>query len=150
MRCPFCSNDESKVTNKRDCEDSIRRRRECLKCKKRFTTYEKIDPIERIVIKKDGRREKFDRQKVTAGITKACEKRAVSQEEIEKIVNDLEERIVMSKKEIPTKNIGKFIIKRLKKLDKIAYIRFASIYLDFNDLEDFENEIKGLNNGKQN
>ena len=145
MKCPFCSKNETKVTNKRDCEDSIRRRRECLKCGKRFTTYEHIEPVERFVIKKDGRREKFDRNKVLTGITKACEKRKITQEEIEKIVGELEEKVVLSKSEINTKKIGEFVRKRLKKIDKIAYIRFASIYLDFNDLNDFEKEIRGLN-----
>jgi transcriptional repressor NrdR len=145
MRCPFCSNDESKVTNKRDSEDSIRRRRECLKCQKRFTTHEKIESFERYVMKKDGRRERFDRNKVLVGITKACEKRKISQEDIEKIVTELEEKINISKKDVSTKKIGEFIIKRLKRLDKIAYIRFASIYLDFNNLEDFEKEIKEIN-----
>jgi transcriptional repressor NrdR len=143
MRCPFCNHAETKVTDKRESGDSIRRRRECLKCKKRFTTYEKIEPVERFVVKKDGRRERFDRDKVFSGIRKACEKRDIGHEQIEKIVLELEEKI-SGNKEIPTKKIGEFIMRKLKKIDKVAYIRFASVYLDFEDVKDFEKEVKEL------
>lgn len=143
MRCPYCFHPETKVTDKRDSGDSTRRRRECLKCAKRFTTYEKIEPVERYVIKKDGRRERFDRDKVFLGIMKACEKRDIGHDEIEKIVKELEERI-SGRKEVSTKKIGEFIMKRLKKIDKVAYIRFASVYLDFESAEDFEKEVKSL------
>ena len=143
MRCPYCFHPETKVTDKRDSGDSTRRRRECLKCAKRFTTYEKIEPVERYVIKKDGRRERFDRDKVFLGIMKACEKRDIGHDEIEKIVKELEERI-SGRKEVSTKKIGEFIMKRLKKIDKVAYIRFASVYLDFENAEDFEKEVKSL------
>src|SRR3989344_421462 len=122
MICPFCGNNDTKVTDKRDSQSDTRRRRECLKCKKRFTTYEKVDPIERYVIKKDGRREIFNRDKVFLGIIKACEKRDISHEKIEEIVKELEERI-QNQKEIPTRKIGEFIMYKLKKLDKVAYIR---------------------------
>jgi|SRR3989344_4758643 len=137
MMCPYCSNEETKVTDKRDTQEGTRRRRECLKCEKRFTTYEKIDVVERYVIKKDGRREPFNRDKVFLGILKACEKREIGHDKIEEIVKELEEKI-QSYKEIPTKKIGEFIMKKLKKLDKVAYIRFASVYKDFEDVKDFK------------
>ena len=141
MICPFCGNNDTKVTDKRDSQSDTRRRRECLKCKKRFTTYEKVDPIERYVIKKDGRREIFNRDKVFLGIIKACEKRDISHEKIEEIVKELEERI-QNQKEIPTRKIGEFIMYKLKKLDKVAYIRFSSVYKDFEDANDFNLAIK--------
>lgn len=143
MKCPYCLNLETKVTNKRESGEQIRRRRECLKCSKRFTTYEKIMPIERFVIKKDRRRERFNRDKIFLGILKACEKRDIGHDKIEKIVNDIEE-MVSTKNELSTKKIGEIIMKKLKKLDKIAYIRFASVYLDFGDIKDFEKEVKKL------
>jgi len=143
MRCMFCQHEHTKVTDKRDANGLTRRRRECLKCRKRFTTYEKVEPVERYVIKKDGRRERFDRDKVFLGIIKACEKRNISHEAIEGIVKEFEEKI-QNQKEIPTKKIGEFIMNKLKKLDKIAYIRFASVYRDFHDVGDFKKELKGL------
>ncbi len=144
MICPFCKHSETKVTNKRDSHELTRRRRECLKCGKRFTTYEKTEPIERYVVKKDSRRERFDRDKIFLGIIKACEKRNISHEQAEKIVNEIEEKILLKNKEIPTKKIGEDIMKKLKKLDKVAYIRFASVYLDFGDVKDFKKELRGL------
>ncbi|HRZ85407.1 MAG TPA: transcriptional regulator NrdR [Candidatus Paceibacterota bacterium] len=146
MICPFCQNDETKVTDKRESGDSTtRRRRECLKCGKRFTTYEKVDPVERYVIKKDGRRELFNRDKIFLGIIKACEKRDISHDQVETIVKEIEENIINNEKEIETKKIGEAIMKKLKKLDKVAYIRFASVYRDFEDIDDFKdvlNEVK--------
>lgn len=144
MICPFCQGEETKVTDKRASNGSIRRRRECLKCNKRFTTYEKIEPIERYVIKKDGRRELFDRDKIFLGIVKACEKRNISHEQVENIVSDIEEKIMKKNKEIPTTKIGEAVMKQLKKLDKIAYIRFASVYRDFRDINDFTKELSSL------
>ena len=144
MRCPYCSHHETKVTDKRESGEDTRRRRECLKCSKRFTTYEKLEPLERYVVKKDGRREKFNRDKVFLGIVKACEKRDVSHEKVDEIVKELEEKIMMNKKEIPTQKIGEFVMKKLKKVDGVAYIRFASVYRDFEDVKDFKKEIKEL------
>lgn len=145
MRCPFCFNTTFKVTDKRmSLNDTIRRRRECKKCKKRFTTYERAE-IPTLVIKKDGRREKFDREKLLMGIQKACEKRKVSVEKIEQIVNHIETRIKLSHgNEVKTKKIGEEVMNALKKLDKVAYIRFASVYKDFTDAKDFEKELEGL------
>ncbi len=142
MICPFCTHKETKVTDKRESNNATRRRRECLKCKKRFTTYEKIEPIERFVIKKDGRREPYNKDKVFLSIIKACEKRNVSHDTVEKIVNDIEEKLLQKNKEIQTKKIGEFIMKKLKKLDKVAYIRFASVYRDFKDIGDFKDIMK--------
>jgi transcriptional repressor NrdR len=144
MKCIFCHQQETKVTNKRNTTDGIRRRRECLKCHKRFTTYEKIEPIERYVIKKDGRRERFERDKVFLSIIKACEKRDISHETVDQIITDLEERLLRKNKEIETGKIGEFIMKKLKKIDKVAYIRFASVYLDFDNVKDFKKELQAL------
>jgi len=145
VNCPFCANTTFKVTDKRNSPDGIRRRRECLKCKKRFTTYEKIEKSELYVIKKDGRREKFIREKLQSGIERAFEKRPYSIEKIQEIVNDIEEQIrKKGKKEIKTTTIGEIVMKKIKKIDKIAYVRFASVYLDFKDVNDFKKEIKEL------
>ena len=144
MRCPFCKA-ETQVTDKRDSESETRRRRECLKCKKRFTTYERFEVRDLRVIKKDGRRESFDPEKVKRGLIKACEKRPVSLEKIEQSVRDIENKLKNSnKKEIKSQIIGEMIMKELKKLDKVAYIRFASVYRDFKDVSDFKREIKDL------
>ena len=144
MLCPYCSNDETKVTDKRDSKNETRRRRECLKCGRRFTTYEKIQEVEIFVIKKDGRREAFSREKLKAGIIKACEKRPVSGEKIEQAVNQIEERLKQHGQETSSKIIGEIVMKTLKKLDKIAYVRFASVYRDFQDVNDFRKEIKEI------
>lgn len=145
MECPYCTHTNFKVTDKRSSPDGIRRRRECLKCKKRFTTYEKIEKSDLYVIKKDGRREKFDREKLQKGITKAFEKRPVSQEKIQQMINEIEEAIrKKGKKEINTSIIGDLASKRIKRLDKVAYIRFASVYRDFKDVKEFKKEIKEL------
>ena len=145
MKCPFCSHTKSKVTDKRSSQENIRRRRECLKCKKRFTTYEKLEKSDLYVIKKDGRREKFDREKLQTGIEKAFEKRPVSIEKIQNIIEEIEEQIrKKGKKEISSSIIGNLVSKRIKRIDKIAYIRFASVYQDFQDIGDFKKQIKEL------
>lgn len=145
MECPYCSHTKFSVTDKRDSPSGIRRRRECLKCKKRFTTYEKIEKKEFYVIKKDNRREKFQREKLEGGIMRAFEKRPVSQEKIQKMINEIEEQIrKKGRKEIKSQIMGDIVSKKIKKLDKVAYIRFASVYRDFEDVQDFKKEIKKL------
>jgi transcriptional repressor NrdR len=149
MKCPYCSSTKTKVTDKRDSEEEgiTRRRRECLKCKRRFTTYERPE-IETIIVKKDKRREPYNRDKLTSGLTKACEKRPISHEKIEKIVNEIEERLRRKGKEVKSDVIGKLVMQSLKKLDKVAYIRFASVYSDFQDLADFKNLFKDISKNK--
>lgn len=145
MKCPYCSNESFKVTNKRSSPDSIRRRRECLKCKKRFTTYERVEKSEIYVVKKDGRRELFNIEKIKNGLIKAFEKRPISIEQIENIAKEIEEQIrKKGKKEIKSSIIGEVVMKRIKKVDNIAYIRFASVYREFKHLNDFKREIKEL------
>jgi len=146
MKCPFCSADDTKVTDSRDSDAfETRRRRECEKCSKRFTTYERIEQNPLIVIKKDGRRESFLPEKLKNGFLKACQKRAVGIEKIEEAVRDIENVLRNEDKtEISSGLIGELVIRKLKKLDKVAYIRFASIYKDFEDVTDFENEIKSI------
>ncbi len=147
MKCPFCNYMEDKVVDSRETTggDTIRRRRECLGCQRRFTTYERIDEVPYMVIKKDGRREKFDRQKVLTGLLKACEKRPVSMPKLEDLVNQVESKVTDSPdREISTIDIGEFLIDNLRELDKIAYVRFASVYRDFQDEEAFFNELKNL------
>lgn len=145
MECPYCLNKSSRVTNKRKSPEGIRRRRECLKCKKRFTTYEK--PVEHNfwIIKKDKKRERFDKEKLKKGIEKAFEKRLISEEKINKIVNSIEEQLLKKgKKDISSSIIGGIVMRKLKKADNIAYIRFASVYRDFQDVSDFKKELKEL------
>ena len=152
MKCPFCGYVNDKVVDSRESKEaeSIRRRRECLKCEKRFTTYERIDEIPYMVIKKDGRREKFDRQKVLNGLLRACEKRPVSMGKMEQIVNEVEAFILDSPdRERRTSEVGELIMSRLRKLDKVAYVRFASVYLDFKDVKEFMAELKHLLNTKE-
>lgn len=147
MKCPFCANIDDKVIDSREGRggDTIRRRRECLKCGRRFTTYERIDEIPYMVAKKDGRRERFERQKILQGLLKACEKRPVPTGKLEAIVDDVE-RVVheATDRELTTTEIGEMIMQRLKKLDKVAYVRFASVYLDFKDVQEFMSELKNL------
>lgn len=147
MKCPFCAHVDDKVIDSREGRtgDTIRRRRECLKCGRRFTTYERIDEIPYMVIKKDGRRERFERQKILQGLLKACEKRPVPTAKLEAIVDDIE-RVVhdATERELTTTEIGGMIMNRLKKLDKVAYVRFASVYMDFKDVKEFMGELKGL------
>jgi len=147
MKCPFCGHLADKVVDSREAKegDTIRRRRECLECERRFTTYERIDEVPYMVIKKDGRREKFDRQKVLAGLLKACEKRPVSMPKLSEMVNRIESRVGDSPdREISTTEIGEFLMEGLRELDKIAYVRFASVYRDFQDEQAFFNELKSL------
>lgn len=147
MRCPFCGYEESKVVDSRATEDenAIRRRRECLKCGKRYTTYEKIDDVPILVIKKDSSRELFDKSKIVNGLIKACQKRPVSRMQIEAIADEVEKSI--SNKmltEVKSDAIGELIMDRLKKLDEVAYVRFASVYRQFTDINTFMDEIKKL------
>jgi transcriptional repressor NrdR len=152
MKCPFCGFLNDKVVDSRESKeaDSIRRRRECLQCAKRFTTYERIDEIPYMVVKKDGRRERFDRQKVLNGLLHACEKRPVAISQLERIVNDAESYVIdSSERERKTSEIGELIMNRLRKLDKVAYVRFASVYLDFKDVKEFMSELKDLVHTKE-
>jgi len=147
VKCPFCSNMDDKVIDSREARpgDLIRRRRECLRCSRRFTTYERIDEIPYMVIKKDGRRERFDRQKVLQGLLKACEKRPVPTGKLEALVDEVERAVHEAKeRELTTTELGEVLMSRLKKLDKVAYVRFASVYLDFKDVKEFMSELKGL------
>ncbi|MEM2130952.1 MAG: transcriptional regulator NrdR [Candidatus Woesearchaeota archaeon] len=147
MKCPFCGFEETKVIDKRETQDQeiTRRRRECLSCEKRFTTYEKPENIELIVIKKDGRRENFDLNKLEKGILKACEKRPISIEKIKEIVSEIDYALKnKGTLEISSSFIGNLVMSKLKKLDKVAYIRFASVYKEFKEIEEFENELKRL------
>jgi transcriptional repressor NrdR len=147
MKCPFCNHLHDRVVDSRESKEgeAIRRRRECLACKRRFTTYERIDEVPYMVIKKDGRREKFDRQKVLGGLLKACEKRPVSMVKLSELVNEVESKVSDSPdREISTTEIGEYLIDHLRELDKIAYVRFASVYRDFQDEEAFFNELKNL------
>jgi len=145
--CPFCSHNEDRVIDSRESKegDVIRRRRECLKCERRFTTYERSDEIPYMVVKRDGRREKFDRQKVLEGLLKACEKRPVAMGKLAEVVDEIESRLSDSPdREISTMAIGELLMERLRSLDKIAYVRFASVYRDFQDVEAFLHELKDL------
>ena len=151
MRCPFCGHIEDKVVDSREAKDgdSIRRRRECLECGRRFTSYERIDEIPYMVVKKDGKRESLDRNKVLAGLMRACEKRPISMTQLESIVDEIEKEIQdSSDREMPTSDIGKIIMRRLKALDKVAYVRFASVYRSFRDVGEFMSELKDLLSGK--
>ncbi|GIU74325.1 MAG: transcriptional repressor NrdR [Bryobacteraceae bacterium] len=147
MNCPFCGHNEDRVIDSRESKegDVIRRRRECLQCGRRFTTYERIDEVPYMVVKKDGRREKFDRQKVLNGLLKACEKRPVPMSKLAEIVDEVE-GVLADKpdREISTSEIGELLMQRLLALDKIAYVRFASVYRDFQDVEAFFSELKEL------
>jgi len=147
MNCPFCSNGENKVIDSRISRDgtAIRRRRECLNCKKRFTTYEYVEDVIPVVVKKDGRREEFDRTKIFVGIKKACEKRPISMEAIQDAVDRIEQECQeLQMKEIPTSVIGEKIMKALHDLDAVAYVRFASVYREFRDVNEFMEELKGF------
>lgn len=146
MKCPYCPAQETKVIETRDSDlDSLRRRRECARCGKRFTTYEKLDVTDLFVVKRDGRREKFDRVKLRTGILKACEKRPVSHEKIEAAIDEIENRLREGgKTEVRTRRVGELVMEKLRELDEVAYIRFASVYRNFSDIESFEKEIKTL------
>ncbi len=146
MKCPDCENLEDKVIETRESKERnyIRRRRECLQCGRRFTTYEKVEEIPLVVVKKDGRREVFDLDKVRKGLYRAVEKRPIPTKQIEQIAVKVEEFVSSSEKEVSTKAIGEHIMERLKTLDKVAYVRFASVYLDFRSLEEFLSELHNL------
>jgi len=147
MKCPFCAHIEDKVVDSREGKEGlvIRRRRECLRCGKRFTSYERIDEIPFMVVKKDGRREPFDRNKVLAGLRRACEKRPISPSALEAIADEVEQWLQeSSEREIPTQSIGQTVIDRLRDLDKVAYVRFASVYRQFGDVDQFMKELKDL------
>jgi transcriptional repressor NrdR len=147
VKCPFCFHIDDKVIDSREGKagDLIRRRRECIKCGRRFTTYERIDEIPYMVIKKDGRRERFERQKILQGLLRSCEKRPVPTTKLESLVDDVERFVNEApQRERATKEIGELLMKHLKKLDKVAYVRFASVYLDFKDVKEFMAELKGL------
>ncbi len=147
MTCPFCGHREDKVIDSRESKegDVIRRRRECLKCERRFTTYERSDEIPYMVIKRDGRREKFDRQKVLEGLLRACQKRPVAMAKLAEMVDQVESKLADSPdREMSTTEIGEMLMSRLRALDKIAYVRFASVYRDFQDVEAFLTELKDL------
>ena len=147
MKCPFCGDLEDKVIDSRISTegDTIRRRRECLKCQKRFTTYERLEEIPLMVIKKDGRREPFDRKKLLAGILKACEKRPIPMEKIEAMVDDTERTLQRNyEKEVSSTDIGELVMKQLHKLDEVAYVRFASVYRQFKDINQFMSELSTL------
>ena len=147
MKCPYCAHLEDKVVDSREGKDGlvIRRRRECLRCGRRFTSYERIDEIPFMVVKKDGRRLPFDRNKVLAGLRKACEKRPVSPASLEEIADQVEQTVQESpEREIPTQAIGEKVIERLKELDKVAYVRFASVYRQFEDVDQFMKILSDL------
>jgi transcriptional repressor NrdR len=147
MTCPFCAHKQDRVIDSRESKegDVIRRRRECLKCARRFTTYERSDEIPYMVVKRDGRREKFDRQKILEGLLKACEKRPVPMPKLAEVVDEVESTLAdSSEREISTTEVGELLMRRLRTLDKIAYVRFASVYRDFQDVEAFLVELKDL------
>lgn len=147
MKCPFCGHLEDKVVDSRESKEgeAIRRRRECLKCERRFTSYERIDQIPYMVVKKDGRRERFDREKLLGGLLKACERRVVPVTRLEDIVNQVEHQLQdSSDKEMSTTDIGEFVMSELKGLDQVAYVRFASVYRDFKDANEFVDAIRAL------
>jgi transcriptional repressor NrdR len=150
MNCPYCGHNDSKVTDSRDVDDGVRRRRECLSCGARFTTYERLQPASLFVMKKDERREEFDRNKLLSGIRKACEKRPLPTGAIEKLVDDIEAELYrLGKPEIPSELIGDMVMEHLKKLDHIAYIRFASVYREFTDITALKQEVDTLLNGAE-
>jgi transcriptional repressor NrdR len=152
VKCPFCSHLEDKVVDSRESKEGevIRRRRECLGCAKRFTSYERIDQIPHMVVKKDGRRERFDREKVMAGLLKACEKRPVPIKSLELIADRMESMVQESPdREVPTVEVGEFLMNSLKDIDKVAFVRFASVYRDFQDVDQFMATLKGLLEAKE-
>jgi transcriptional repressor NrdR len=147
MTCPFCGHKQDRVIDSRESKEGevVRRRRECLGCDRRFTTYERSDEIPYMVVKRDGRREKFDRQKVLEGLLKACQKRPVPMAKLAEAINEVESALAdSSEREMPSTAIGEMLMQRLRSMDKIAYVRFASVYRDFQDVEAFLNELKDL------
>ncbi len=147
MQCPFCKENRDRVVDSREVNEGrmIRRRRECLECQRRFTTYERIEEMPYLVIKKDGRREEFDRQKLLGGVLKACEKRPVEIDKIESLVDDIIAKLYeVAEREIPSMDIGEIVMERLKILDSVAYVRFASVYREFKDVDEFMQELQTL------
>ncbi len=147
MICPFCAHDTTKVLDKREATSGkeTRRRRECTKCGRRFTTFERVETLDLLIVKKDGKREIFDRGKLRSGIIKSCEKRPISADSIEKVVDEIEAELRKgTSSEVSSKEVGELVTRKLKKLDKVAYIRFASVYRQFADIKDFEKELKNL------
>ncbi|MBJ6765115.1 transcriptional regulator NrdR [Myxococcaceae bacterium JPH2] len=147
MRCPFCQDAENKVIDSRESHEGsvIRRRRECLACKRRFTTYERVEELYPLIVKKDGRREAFDREKILNGLKKACEKRPVSVDQMESTIEDIERVLQgMGEKEVPSSYLGEQVMRRLQQMDEVAYVRFASVYRSFRDIAEFMHELKDL------
>ena len=146
MKCPYCGKENTRVIDSRPTDDSsIRRRRQCDECGKRFTTYEKVETLPLIVVKKDNNREPYDREKIVAGIVRSCHKRPISMKQINDMVDDIEGQICnMEEKEIPTTTIGSIVMDKLKDLDEVAYVRFASVYREFKDVNTFMDEIKKI------
>jgi len=145
MKCPFCGSTDSRVIDTREVGDGIRRRRECQDCQQRYTTYEQVAKVTLLVVKRDGRREPFDRQKLFQGIWTACAKRPIGSEVIEDLVGDIESSLYgLGQSEVPTRVIGEMVMERLKKLDGVAYVRFASVYRSFADLETLKREVDGM------
>ena len=147
MKCPYCNYEETQVIDSRDTEnlETTRRRRECTKCNRRFTTYERVEEADIVVVKKDGSRERFERQKLLNGILRACEKRQIPLEKIEKIVDEVESDLrKRDTVEVDSKTIGRIAMRKLRSLDKVAFLRFASVYLEFDDIERFEEELEKL------
>ena len=150
MQCPFCAHEDNKVIDTRESSDSIRRRRQCANCHKRYTTYERIAQTGLMVIKQDNRREAFDRQKLMGGVVKACAKRPVSMQAVETLLDEIEMELhVMAKSEVDSQKIGQMVMERLRKLDDVAYVRFASVYRRFADLDSLSVEIQRLKERKQ-
>ena len=151
MKCPYCAHPESKVVDSRPADEgaSIRRRRECLSCEKRFTTYETVESLPMVVIKKDGSRQSFDRSKILRGIQRSCEKRPVSVAEMERMVTEIEQELQSAlEREITTEQVGEMVMKRLKDVDEVAYVRFASVYRQFKDIDTFMQELTKLLNDR--
>ena len=147
MRCPYCFHEDTQVIDSRETEDqsAVRRRRECAKCEKRFTTYERIELLDLMVIKKDGSRQAFDRNKLIAGIRRACEKRPIPSEKIERAVDEIERELRgMASNEVQSRHVGNLVMKKLREIDPVAYIRFASVYKSFKNLKAFERELDKL------
>jgi transcriptional repressor NrdR len=151
MRCPYCGHPEDKVVDSREAGEgqSTRRRRECLGCSRRFTTYERIEEILPAVVKKDGRREPFDRKKILEGLVRACQKRPISSAQIEALISAVERQVQeLGEKEVPSRVVGEAVMARLRELDPVAFVRFASVYRAFEDVGDFMSELEGLAGGK--
>ena len=149
MRCPFCQDPENKVIDSRESHEGavIRRRRECLQCHRRFTTYERVEELNPLIVKKDGRREAFDRDKMLAGLKKACETRPVSLEQLDRVVTEIERKLQEAgEKEVPSTFLGEEVMRNLRRLDEVAYVRFASVYRSFRDIAEFMSELKELIN----